>query len=260
MTARTYYDYFTFKGDYVYDSLISKSPPYAPPFHINKDYFEGQWWGGEVTLTTKSIEKHTITFGSEYKGNFKQDQTNYDEDPYLLNLGDHRTSRIWSAYIQDEYHLFKDLIINAGVRYDYYSTFGDTTNPRAAVIYSPLDKTTFKFIYGTAFRAPNAFELYYNYPACGLVENPDLKPEKITTYEVVYEQYLGDHLRSSVSGFTYKVKNRIALLPDPIVPTMNSFQNEEAGRAAPATPLRRRRTASPAISCPTLRGILPRST
>ena len=30
---------------------------------------------------------------------------------------------------------------------------------------------------------------------------PDLKPEKISTYEGVYEQGIGNHLRSSISGF-----------------------------------------------------------
>ena len=77
----------------------------------------------------------------------------------------------------------EDLIFNAGVRYDEYGYFGGTTNPRLALIYNPFEKTTFKLIYGSAFRPPNDFELYYG---DGITQkgNPDLKPETITTYEM----------------------------------------------------------------------------
>ena len=51
--------------------------------------------------------------------------------------------------------------MNVGVRYDRFSTFGDSFNPRAALIYQPRQPTTFKLLYGEAFRAPNAYENYY---------------------------------------------------------------------------------------------------
>jgi iron complex outermembrane receptor protein len=70
------------------------------------------------------------------------------------------------------------------VRFDHYGTFGSTTNPRVALIYAPVETTAVKLIYGTAFRAPNNFELYYQVPG-QQAANPDLKPETITTYELV---------------------------------------------------------------------------
>src|ERR1051326_8966427 len=68
-------------------------------------------------------------------------------------------------------------------------------NPRAALIYNPFDESALKLIYGTAFRAPNFFELR------NPVDAPNIKPEKVTTYELVYEQGIAKHLRSSIAGF-----------------------------------------------------------
>ena len=78
------------------------------------------------------------------------------------------------------------------MRYDHYATFGGTANPRLALIYSPLENTTIKFLYGTAFRAPNVYELYYS--ADPNIANPSLKPETIRTFELDAQQYLGNHI------------------------------------------------------------------
>src|SRR6185369_17058198 len=76
-------------------------------------------------------------------------------------------------------------------------------NPRAALIYNPFSESTLKFIYGTAFRAPNFFELRDARFASSIV------PETITTYELVYEQGIAKHLRSSVAGFYNQADNLI---------------------------------------------------
>jgi outer membrane receptor for ferrienterochelin and colicins len=66
--------------------------------------------------------------------------------------------------------------------------------PRVALIYHPVKTATLKAIYGTAYRTPNFTEL----------SNPafqNISPENITTYELVYEQEIGPHVRTSLSGF-----------------------------------------------------------
>jgi iron complex outermembrane receptor protein len=108
-----------------------------------------------------------------------------------------------------------NLILNSGVRYDHYSTFGSTVNPRLALIYTPFDGTVFKFLYGSAFRAPNVFELYYNLPSQNVKGNPNLGPEKIRTYELIYEQYIGNHLRGTIEGFYNYIDNLIVQVTDP---------------------------------------------
>ena len=101
-----------------------------------------------------------------------------------------------------------------GVRYDQVGDFDPAFNPRLALIYNPFTKSTFKAIYGSAFRAPNFSEL----------SDPrfqDIQPEQITSYELVYEQEIGRYLRSTVSGF-YNQMN------DLIVFQSGNFNNMDA--------------------------------
>ena len=60
--------------------------------------------------------------------------------------------------MQDEIKLARWLIVNAGLRYDGYGAFSRVT-PRAALIVLPSSAQSFKYLYGSAFRAPNAYEL-----------------------------------------------------------------------------------------------------
>ena len=68
--------------------------------------------------------------------------------------------------------------------------------------------TVIKALYGQAFRAPNAYELYYTDGSTSRA-NPSLKPEKITTYELVFEKYFRNSLRFITSAYYFKVKDII---------------------------------------------------
>jgi len=206
--ARLSYNHYDYDDDYVYDY----SEDDEPYILVNKDSGRGKWWGGELKLTKKLMKKQTLVLGAEYRDNIQQDQSNYDEVVYL---DDKRDSKNWALYIQDEFQILNPLIFNAGLRYDHYDTFGGTTNPRLALIYTPIEKTSLKFLYGRAFRAPNAYELYYHDGEETQKSNPDLEPETIDTYELVAEQYVGRRLRGSVAGFYYKIGDLISQQTDP---------------------------------------------
>ncbi|TQV77235.1 TonB-dependent receptor [Aliikangiella marina] len=49
---------------------------------------------------------------------------------------------------------------NLALRYDDYSDFGSSVNPKASLSYKPSESTLIRASYGTGFRAPNLFELY----------------------------------------------------------------------------------------------------
>ncbi|MHC1725574.1 MAG: TonB-dependent receptor plug domain-containing protein [Syntrophobacteraceae bacterium] len=107
------------------------------------------------------------------------------------------------------------MILNAGLRYDHFETFGDTLNPRLALIYNPFPKTAFKLIYGEAFRAPNAYELNYEDGDTQKAAR-NLHPEKIHTYEAVWEQYVGDQHRMTFAGYYFDIDGLINLSKDPV--------------------------------------------
>lgn len=196
LMARAYADYYWYRADYVTGDVV------------NKDFGYGDWGGGEIKISSRFFNDHRVIAGAEYKDNIRQDQRNYNVIPYDLILDDKRKSRIWASYVQDEFPLAGNVIVNAGVRYDHYSTFGGTTNPRLAFIYEPTARSAVKLIYGSAFRTPNVFELYYSTPGTN-VPNPNLKPEKIKTYELVYELYAGQGFRVSASGYYYRINDLI---------------------------------------------------
>ena len=209
LTNRLYYDQFNNDGTYIYDYSASGGPSRV----MNKNFAHGKWWGDEVAFSKQVFGRQRLTFGSEFRDNFQQNQGNYDLQPFVQYFSSYRSSSIFSFYAQDEIHLRKNLVLNLGLRYDHYSTFGSTTNPRAALIYSPWEKSTFKLLYGQSFRAPNFFELYYAAP--GNEGNPSLKPETVKTIELVWEQYFANHFRTTISGFYYPIHRLIGEQVDP---------------------------------------------
>ncbi len=212
--ARIYLDRSHYRGDYLYENT---------PQTINRDIGLGSWWGSEIMATRKFFERHKVTVGTEYRSNFEQIQRNYDLSNTTSNLDDSRRSNIWAIYAQDEVQILKNLVLTAGLRHDHYESFGGSTNWRTGIIYKPLENSTLKFLYGEAFRAPNAYELYYQ-DGITQTSNPDLKPEKIRTYQAIYEQYLGQTFRSSLSGFYYQINNLITVQTDPVT-NLDQFQN-----------------------------------
>jgi iron complex outermembrane receptor protein len=138
--------------------------------------------------------RQTLTVGAEFLNNLRQDQWIRYSDPSIPEQLLERSSRQGAIYLQDEIALRRWLLLTAGMRYDRYEDF-DRVTPRGAVIVMPSANQSFKYLYGRAFRAPNAYELDYYALANGY-----LNPESIATHEIVWEQYLGESLRTSPFG------------------------------------------------------------
>lgn len=207
LMTRAYYDYYDYRGNYIYDYAAPGDPPFIV---TNKDLGNAQWLGGELQLSKTFFGNHRFVFGGEYKYGLRENQKNYD---IALYLDDRRQSYNWALYLQDEFTLFKGLRVNAGIRYDRYSALGGIWNPRVALIYQPLDKTTLKLLYGHAFRAPNAYELYWFSPATKA--NPGLEFEKFRGVEFVVQQYLGLNLWGTVDLYYQRVNGVITQQTDP---------------------------------------------
>ncbi len=110
--------------------------------------------------------------------------------------------------IQDVWEVGIDWTLTAGVRYDDYSDFGGTTNPRAALVWTPTADIVTKLLYGRAFRAPSFLELYnQNNPVA--IGNPTLKPETINTIEWALSYEPIHNLNTELSIYQYKTKDMI---------------------------------------------------
>ncbi len=123
------------------------------------------------------------------------------------------TSRTINFFsLQDEWFIGANLDLVSGVRYDNYSDFGDTINPRIALVWQTSNILTTKLLYGSAFRAPSFGELgLQNTP--GLLGNRDLAPETIDSYELGFNFRPQSNLQTNLNLFTYRAKDLIELVP-----------------------------------------------
>jgi outer membrane receptor protein involved in Fe transport len=161
-----------------------------------------------------------------------------------------------SAYLQDKME-FEDLVINAGLRYDYFEPdgsvpldFSDPANsetrkaqgthqfsPRLGLAY-PISATgAFHVSYGHFFQVPNFLYLYTN-PQFNIdplqsstapppeslkntVGNAELKPQQTTIYEIGLQQQLSTIYAITLTVYFKDIRN---LLGTEVLHTINSVR------------------------------------
>lgn len=109
-------------------------------------------------------------------------------------------------FMQDIWYPIKQLGITIGGRYDVDSQIGGIFNPRAGIVWNPIERGSIKLLYGRAYRAPAPSEQYQTFGyATG---NPDLKPEIINTFEIAFN-YRFRKMNNSISFFRNKLTDII---------------------------------------------------
>lgn len=136
------------------------------------------------------------------------------------------TRDVWYAVIQDEWTPVSDWTITLGARFDDYSDFGTTFNPRAAVVWTPSQHTSVKLLYGTAFRPPSVIELQSNgtFAALG---NPELDPVRLAMTELSLT-HRGPTYSTGIGVFQYKQRDLVQTVPSPISPMGVMFVNRDS--------------------------------
>jgi len=141
---------------------------------------------------------------------------------YMFMYDQNRT--VLYASLQDEWTIARSWELTAGVRYDHYSDFGETVNPRIALVWEARYDLTTKLMYGRAFRPPSFAESNVkNNPI--IVGNPNLSPETIDTYEFAFDYKPTHSLRTVVNLFTYEIEGLINYVADPSPATTKTAQN-----------------------------------
>lgn len=148
----------------------------------------------------------------------------------------------FAFYLQNKFE-YEDLVVNAGVRYDYFDpdantilTFDDPTeaeqkkaspsqqvSPRFGLAYPISESGVIHVSYGHFFQVPNYFYLYTNPefdidPLQGSVSDPpqslrntvgnaELKPQKTVIYEVGLQQALGNLFGLTLTVFFKDYRN-----------------------------------------------------
>lgn len=144
-----------------------------------------------------------------------------------------------AVYVQDKME-FEDMIVNAGLRYDYFDSrgivpldFRDPDNsymnrevwsrkakpkhqlsPRFGIAYPITDKGVIHLSYGHFFQIPTFEHLYtdpeFEVEIGGLrtrMGNSDLKPQRTVIYEIGLQQQLSENVVIDVTGYYKDIRN-----------------------------------------------------
>jgi iron complex outermembrane receptor protein len=80
--------------------------------------------------------------------------------PGALKSTGARDRKQWAAFGELVVPIVKTVEANVALRYDHYSDFGGTTNPKASLRWQPLRKLLVRASYGTGFLAPSLYQLF----------------------------------------------------------------------------------------------------
>lgn len=193
LSSRLFWGSYRYSGDYIYQ---------RPALTINRDQSEGRWWGAELRSFFVPRHGHKVLAGAEFEMDYRIEQLNYDLLPRTDYLNATHADRRYAFYLQDEIALSARMLLNAGLRYDHHSDTGGVFNPRLALISKLDEATTLKAVYGSAYRSPNSYEMYYAIPgAGGQHANPALGRERIRSLELALVRQLKGNARFTLSLF-----------------------------------------------------------
>lgn len=178
------------------------------PNVLNHDNARGNWWGAELKLVSDLSAKHKLVTGIEYQKNYRQNQSNYDDDPYFLYLDDRRRTDRAGIFAESNYQWTEALKVTLGARYDKVTAQDGEFSPRVGLVYRLSEQTVAKALYGSAFRAPNAYETFYTFPD-SQIANAALLPENIKTWEAGIEHYLSKQTRLLATAYVYRIEELI---------------------------------------------------
>lgn len=198
---------------------------------------------GTGTLNFPLGDKHLVVAGVSYHRDTAErnayNLTNW-RDPdsrTTINNGYNGQSSITSLFVQDEYAATDLLTIYAGGRLDRWVTKGDffqntapkvtadyasrgetEFNPKLSGVLKPIEAVTLRASWGKSFRAPSNLDLYSTtVQASGvsptgiltIQSDPNLKPERGTSWELGGEWRLNDKLKTRATYYETNLKDMI---------------------------------------------------
>lgn len=202
--------------------LLPPGAPRAPPAGLigNPEVWERHWRFG-LTSQYSGIENHRLRVGAGYhtsdiyrvreENNFSGVLRDVSDTDAVFLPEKHRNNHY--GFVQDIWNIANNWELTLGLRYDDYNDFGDTWNPRAALVWSATYNTTLKALYGQAFRAPS-FAEFRNQNNPVVLGNSGLKPEKIEIFELALDTHIVDDIHLGANIFHYEWHDIIRFVPD----------------------------------------------
>uniref|UniRef100_UPI0040475D39 TonB-dependent receptor plug domain-containing protein n=1 Tax=Aliarcobacter sp. TaxID=2321116 RepID=UPI0040475D39 len=190
--------------DFVFDSNLAYG-------YSDTDVNRGS--GSEIT------DYKQLEFNNYFRHYTSEDMTNilgagFKNEEIDVSMYSKQASRDnFNLLFQNEFELIENLTSTAGIRYDNFSDFGTSVNPKLSLMYK-WDDFNFRTSYGEAFKAPIFTYMYSHFTrSAGPVTydisgNENLKPEESKTYEfaIGYEK---ENLNLNLVHHRTKLENLI---------------------------------------------------
>jgi vitamin B12 transporter len=149
----------------------------------NQSWFKGDNKKVEWQNNFYPFTWDTITCGFEYG---KERGSSYNRSRTSISKFDRTTVNNKGYYFQNQLKLWQNFFITPGLRIDDHELFGtETTYKISAAYLIKTIETRLKANWGTGFKAPSLYQLYY--PVYG---DSNLKPDKSESYDFGFEQGL----------------------------------------------------------------------
>jgi len=119
---------------------------------------------------------------------------------------------VYSLSFQELFDLSSNTTITIGARYDDYSDFGDTLNPRLALVHQFNKRLYGKFLYGEAFKPPSFVQLFELTPTQTVNRsrgNINLNPTEIDSTELQLGYQWPNELELKINLFNNETSGEI---------------------------------------------------
>lgn len=217
LMVRGYYHRYYYTGVYPYTTYISNETTL------------GNTLGAELLLKWDISVSNRLSAGVEYRNVLTAKLELTPEENRTLNFN--LPFQVYSFYAMDEHQIVKEIAVNIGFRVDKYSDGFSALSPRVAMIVNPTKTSTLKFLYGSAFRTPNIYEINYEDAPTMTRANRSLKPENVRTFEIVAEQQIGEEVYVVGSFYRSSITDIIAQ-QESTVDSFWQFQNISSNTAS----------------------------
>ncbi|CUH97705.1 putative secreted protein [Propionispora sp. 2/2-37] len=174
----------------------------GPGSYSDFDRANYKTWAIDGKNTMRLQDDHVLTFGGEYRTSEYRGTRLEDNGDAVSTVTEHGISKSISeksvdyqaVYVQDEWKLSDKLLLIPSLRYDDSNRFEDSLSPKLGMTYHFADNFRLKTNFGKGFKAPSISELYMKMTRRPIptrtvivIGNPDLKPEKSTSYDISLE-------------------------------------------------------------------------
>ncbi|MCR4289290.1 MAG: TonB-dependent receptor [Candidatus Scalindua sp.] len=226
ITPKVYYDQYNYDPFFEQrpDGFIDSNGRLHPDGMKGQLRFKQRTIGFDNQVNYKVFEGNELTFGFQYEWIHQGDihyETNFNPVTFAtlplvtdfssdLPFTRRATRHIYAFYLQDEWNITKDIDLTVGVRYDRFTRFEGTTNPRVGLIWRFIEDAHLKLLFATAFKAPSFQEMFLTNNGVK-IGNPDLDPEKINTFEAGLGYNFTSHIRASMNYFYNRIRDKIII-------------------------------------------------